>query len=106
LHGWRCRSSARPWQTRSRKDQSVAEDLASRQPHPRHGLANAFEDKPGSTANLKETSGMRKVIAQRPLNEPIPRAKPEVTFLKPGELGEVFPLEPALSDRRIFSETE
>jgi hypothetical protein len=40
------------------------------------------------------------------LDDPIPRAKPEVALLEPGELGEVFPLEPAPGDRRIFSETE
>src|SRR4029453_10221790 len=95
-----------PGQTRPRKDQTVAENLASRQPDPRQGVANAFENKPGSTANLKETSGIRKVIAQRPLDEPIPRAKPEVIFLKPGELCEIFRLESVAGHGRIFVETQ
>jgi hypothetical protein len=39
------------------------------------------------------------------LDEPIPRAKPEVIFLKHGELCEIFRLESVAGDGQIFDET-
>jgi hypothetical protein len=40
------------------------------------------------------------------LDEPIPRAKPEVSFLKSGELCEIFGLESVAGDGRIFDKTQ
>src|SRR5205823_14977846 len=79
--------------------------LASGQPYPRQRLTNAFENKPGSTANLEEASRSRKVIAERPLDKPVPRAKPDVIFLKSGEFCEIFGLESVAGHGRIFDKT-
>src|SRR5438045_3376227 len=66
------------WQTCLGNGKAVRKNFAARQAHPRKLFMNPGKDETSSATNLEETFGVWKIIAERPLKELIPRAKPEI----------------------------
>src|SRR4029078_657040 len=68
------------WQTCCGKDESIRENIAANQAHSWKVFANSSKHVTGSAANFQEAFGRRKILPKRPLNEGVPRAKPEMTW--------------------------
>jgi len=65
---------------------------------------NPGKDETSSATNLEETFGVWKIMVERPLNQLIPRAKPEISFLDPSESREIFGFESGVSVGRFLRE--
>src|SRR5690242_14872418 len=75
------------------KGESVCENVAAHEPCPGKRFPNASKDEAGAAANLKKTFRIWKIITERPLNQLVARAKPEVCLLYGGKPREIFRFE-------------
>ena len=65
-------------------------NVAAHEPRPWKRFANPSKHEAGPAANLEKTFRIWKIIAERPLNELIAHAKPEMCLLNRGKPREIF----------------
>src|SRR6266550_1224034 len=92
------------WQTCFGNGKAVRKNFAARQAHSRKLFMNPCKNETSSATNLEETFGVRKIIAERPLNELIPRSRPKICFFNSGKPGEIFGFESRSGVERVLGE--
>ena len=90
-------------QAGSGKDEAIRKNFTAREAHFRKIFVDSGKHKTGPATNLEETLGVWKIFPERPLNEHIPSAKPEICSLNSSKPREIFGFESGPSVGRILS---